>query len=958
MDVHTYLRRPGPCWHALYGYNPDIDNPIRYLSSLGYGPNASGFDMPEILNETEARKRVQYLSTSIATLYRSLKTRIEQQKQTILSTWMNELSVADRREIANSAWGSALPENHQPDLHILCQAMSDVTGTGVKLEASGHKPISKKIESFRFPFLNIKDLAIYPSNLTTLLTSRATEDPIAFWRLDLDAAYMGRQIRAVNGPFLARYVVKFNGTSKSEDYESTTGYTYEKGAQNTSSALLSMEALDDNVPVWEMVLREVVVSTIESIEVWKCIKETTTRLRSCADANRGLLDPNGDLPEEMEDECLYSVFLLKRAAVTMLDRLNGGERVLSFPALRRHFIPSSRTDVSITSRKASSFKLKPIGQLKRGQAEVIKILMVMLSPGSTGQRMKGKGKAKSEDTGTTAGARYKETALDLLGPSVIQSLGGAPTKGKFDQATTTDSSQGESELDAFWAGLYEELKGENCLSAYFLDLWDSQIIRRSPKQEQQHEAVSLNFVSDEPKDKKKTRGEASATEAQAACLGRVAEDAADEDDDREAADSDAEDVSESSDEGAEDAAPAVEFKLTPKSMDVADFLFIQQGPAAHRAEIEWRDFLRLIAEMGCRGERPMGASWRFQPMEGSPLYGESGLFLHAPYASQELVSQFNKLLGDASIFGLLVTISAEALTPVTTLPSTSSSDFSANLAQLAPHLQPNEALYIILRRHDSAPHLAAVTYVPDAAKVRQKMLFASTRLTLVRELGSEHFRETIFATTAEELSPAGFDKHDRHTALDAPLTEEERTLGEVKRAEAEAGSGTGVRDLNMSQNMSMPIEADAHQALNDLGREMGRVLVMLKINPDTEIVELVPDSPEPTTIPEALAAISTTEPRFAFFRYQCSRDGVDKNVVLFFFTNPASSGARAIKARMLYPLQKRAVLTTATDECRIKVDVKFEVEEPAEITEESVMSELFPKTETKTAFRRPKRPGR
>ena len=56
------------------------------------------------------------------------------------------------------------------------------------------------------------------------------------------------------------------------------------------------------------------------------------------------------------------------------------------------------------------------------------------------------------------------------------------------------------------------------------------------------------------------------------------------------------------------------------------------------------------------------------------------------------------------------------------------------------------------------------------------MLFASTRLTLVRELGGEHFRESIFATTAEELSPKGFEKHDAHTALDAPLTEEERKL--------------------------------------------------------------------------------------------------------------------------------------------------------------------------------------
>lgn len=107
------------------------------------------------------------------------------------------------------------------------------------------------------------------------------------------------------------------------------------------------------------------------------------------------------------------------------------------------------------------------------------------------------------------------------------------------------------------------------------------------------------------------------------------------------------------------------------------------------------------------------------------------------------------------------------------------------------------------------------------------MLFASTRLTLVRELGSEHFRETIFTTTADELSPAGFDRHDKHTSLDAPLTEEERTLADVKRAEAEAGAGTGVREIHMSSTMNMPVKEDALKALADLGRGDGRVLVML-----------------------------------------------------------------------------------------------------------------------------------
>lgn len=121
----------------------------------------------------------------------------------------------------------------------------------------------------------------------------------------------------------------------------------------------------------------------------------------------------------------------------------------------------------------------------------------------------------------------------------------------------------------------------------------------------------------------------------------------------------------------------------------------------------------------------------------------------------------------------------------------------------------------------------AVTYIPDAAPVRQKMLFASTRLALVRELGSENFRETIFANSADELTEGGFKKHDAHNKLAAPLTEEEQTLGEVKRAEQEAGSGTGTREIHLSKSFAMPMAEDAVAALKELNVDGGRTVVML-----------------------------------------------------------------------------------------------------------------------------------
>lgn len=178
--------------------------------------------------------------------------------------------------------------------------------------------------------------------------------------------------------------------------------------------------------------------------------------------------------------------------------------------------------------------------------------------------------------------------------------------------------------------------------------------------------------------------------------------------------------------------------------------------------------------------------------------------------------------------GLICTITKESLTPLAVL-SPASSSFSDDLSLLAPHLDPKIALYIILRRYassETAPFVA-ITYVPDSAPVRQKMLFASTRLTLVRELGIERFRETIFATTKEELTPQGFDKHDKHVGLEAPLTEEEQSLGEVKRKEAEEGRGMNERKSHVSSGVSMPISDEAVQALKGLASEDGDSLVQL-----------------------------------------------------------------------------------------------------------------------------------
>jgi len=134
-------------------------------------------------------------------------------------------------------------------------------------------------------------------------------------------------------------------------------------------------------------------------------------------------------------------------------------------------------------------------------------------------------------------------------------------------------------------------------------------------------------------------------------------------------------------------------------------------------------------------------------------------------ASDELHQAFNELLSDTSLRGLLAGISDEKLVPIQAIPS-ASPDFESDLPALSNLVTDNEAVYVILRRYaDGIDPFVLITYVPDSAHVRQKMLVASTRLTLLRELGTEKFRETLFATTRQELTADGFRKHDKHVEL-------------------------------------------------------------------------------------------------------------------------------------------------------------------------------------------------
>lgn len=229
------------------------------------------------------------------------------------------------------------------------------------------------------------------------------------------------------------------------------------------------------------------------------------------------------------------------------------------------------------------------------------------------------------------------------------------------------------------------------------------------------------------------------------------------------------------------------------------------------------------------------------------------------------------------------------------------------------------------------------------------MLFASTRITLTRDLGGEHFPETVFCTDAEELTAKGWEKHIAHTALDNPLTKEERDLEDIKQAEALESRGTQGHSLTQGGKLALRADDDISAALRTLGDGGDENLVQLRMDAKTETLQLASVS---SSSPSSLASdIDPSEPRFSFYRYSDANSSI-----VFVSTCPSKA---KIKERMLYAASRSNVITLAQNEAGLKVAKKIEATNPDEITEQILADEFkIAAVEEKKGFAKPKRPGR
>ncbi|KAI8381406.1 uncharacterized protein BYT42DRAFT_566404 [Radiomyces spectabilis] len=315
--------------------------------------------------------------------------------------------------------------------------------------------------------------------------------------------------------------------------------------------------------------------------------------------------------------------------------------------------------------------------------------------------------------------------------------------------------------------------------------------------------------------------------------------------------------------------------------------------------------------------------------------------------SEELAKTFAEAVADGNTRILRVSIINESLTPNGSTPV--KGNFEQDYDDITSFLEDTTPAYILMRLDTKASsgeyEWLLVTYVPDHAKVRDKMLYASTRNTLTKELGDYRFTDTLYGTLSSEVSLDGYRKHQKHKAAEAPLTQRERELAEIKQAEAKAVSdyqGTTTRK-SYAPGVAFPVTEKAQEALRVLNQSKeAREHNFVSLVFDKETIDLDTASHVPRS--EIKNAIPAHAPRFTFYVCEHESDGNTQESIVFVYTCPPSS---KIREKMLYSASRANIIKAAESMADLKVVKKLETSDPTDITEEYLLEELAPPVSTR-----------
>jgi len=316
--------------------------------------------------------------------------------------------------------------------------------------------------------------------------------------------------------------------------------------------------------------------------------------------------------------------------------------------------------------------------------------------------------------------------------------------------------------------------------------------------------------------------------------------------------------------------------------------------------------------------------------------------------SSQLEEAFGKARTEGGVRFIKAHIKDEQLLPILTQPL---GNLESDFGKVVPLLEPKTPSYFIFRldtQNTLGYEWLLLAYVPDGSSVKDRMLYASTRDSLKKQLGKSYFvTNDMYGSETAEFTWEAYQDILQKPFVAAPLTASEMHLSNEVHAEIDHG---GAREYVHS--VRFPLSNDAQDALRNFSTKQN--FVQLSVDTTRETIELV--SIKKVAVGNIPSEISTSEPRFVFFKYTHTFQGeaIDSNV--FIYCCPENAH---VKKKMLYSTVK-SVVAGAAEDFRIVLDKtgKIEVDDPELLTVDYLNESLHPVKEVKKGFARPLRPGK
>jgi twinfilin-like protein len=314
--------------------------------------------------------------------------------------------------------------------------------------------------------------------------------------------------------------------------------------------------------------------------------------------------------------------------------------------------------------------------------------------------------------------------------------------------------------------------------------------------------------------------------------------------------------------------------------------------------------------------------------------------------------------GKIRLIKVSITSSSEpSLELESSLETMDSSNWESDWDRMVPgQLDPDQPCYLLFRldEQDESGYLwTFLSWSPDHAPTRQKMLYASTKATFKKEFGAGQIKDEYYANTSEEVTLAGYKKHLEVESAPGPLSRAEEEMQEIKQAESRVEVSVDTKHNTLS-SLAFPFHQTALDALEDYqNKAVDYVQLAIDVSGETVIVK----ESGPCTVDNLPSKVPSDSARYHVFRFKHTHEGDYMESDVFIYTMPGYSVS--IKERMMYSSCKNAVVEVLEKTFNIELEKKIEIENGSELSEKYLQEEIHPvKTLNKQMFAKPKMPSR